>query len=82
MTHCSLVLKATSQQYCNQPAVLFSQNIPALAINHQPNEQAIGFGLLVCSSAPESSIMQGDGEVLWKDREVVADDLVPRMSCV
>jgi hypothetical protein len=25
----------------NQPAVLFSQNKPAPAINHQPNEQAV-----------------------------------------
>jgi hypothetical protein len=26
----------------NQPAVLFSQNKPAPAISHQPNEQAVG----------------------------------------
>jgi hypothetical protein len=44
----SLGLSATRQQYffshnksatSNQPAVLFSQNKPASAINHQPNEQ-------------------------------------------
>jgi hypothetical protein len=43
-TPCSLGLSATSQQYfslrTNQPAVLFSQNKPAPAISHQPNEQA------------------------------------------
>jgi hypothetical protein len=50
-TPCSLGLSATSQQYFslrtnqlsatsrNQPAVLFSQNKPAPAINHQPTEQ-------------------------------------------
>jgi hypothetical protein len=48
---CSLDLSATSQQYfslrtnqppatSNQPAVLFSQNKPAPAISHQPNDQA------------------------------------------
>jgi hypothetical protein len=49
---CSLGLSATSQQYftlrinqppaTNQPAVLFSQNKPASATSHQPNEQAGG----------------------------------------
>jgi hypothetical protein len=51
-TACSFGLSATSQQYFslrtnqppatsrNQPAVLFSQNKPAPAINHQPTEQA------------------------------------------
>jgi hypothetical protein len=29
-----------SEQTSNQPTVLFSQNKPALAISHQPNEQA------------------------------------------
>jgi hypothetical protein len=46
---CSLGLSATSQPYfshikptiSNQPAVLFSQNKPALAISHQPTEQAV-----------------------------------------
>jgi hypothetical protein len=47
---CSLGLSATSQQYfslrtnqppANQPGVLFSQNKPAPAISHQPNEQAV-----------------------------------------
>jgi hypothetical protein len=48
---CSFGLSATSQQYIslrsqnkpaitNQTAVLFSQNKPAPAICHQPNEQA------------------------------------------
>jgi hypothetical protein len=32
-----------SQQTSNQPAVLFSQNKPAPAISHQPNEQAVCF---------------------------------------
>jgi hypothetical protein len=53
LTHCSLGLSATSQQYFslrtnqtpatshNQPAVLFSQNKPAPAISHQPTEQAV-----------------------------------------
>jgi hypothetical protein len=30
----------------NQPAVLFSQSKPALAISHQPNEQAVGIPVL------------------------------------
>jgi hypothetical protein len=45
LTACSLGLSATSQQHfslrTNQPAVLFSQNKSALAISHQPNEQAV-----------------------------------------
>jgi hypothetical protein len=32
-----------SEQTSHQPAVLFSQNKPAPAISHQPNEQAESF---------------------------------------
>jgi hypothetical protein len=31
----------------NQPAVLFSQNKSAPAISHQPNEQAVGFHVAI-----------------------------------
>jgi hypothetical protein len=60
-TACSLGLSATSQQYffsqnksatSNQPAVLFSQNKPALAISHQPTEQA---ATLFCCCAVATS---------------------------
>jgi hypothetical protein len=49
-TPCSFRLSATNQQYfslrtnqpsTNQPTVLFSQNKPAPATSHQPNEQAV-----------------------------------------
>jgi hypothetical protein len=36
----------------NQPAVLFSQNKPAPAISHQPNEQADGIRADVYGAAP------------------------------
>jgi hypothetical protein len=36
------IITFLSEQTSNQPAVLFSQNKPAPAIRHQPNEQADG----------------------------------------
>jgi hypothetical protein len=44
------IITFLSEQTSNQPAVLFSQNKPAPAIRHQPNEQADGGILLALKS--------------------------------
>jgi hypothetical protein len=44
-----------SEQTSHQPAVLFSHNKSALAISHQPNEQASGMGNIIATNVPSSN---------------------------
>jgi hypothetical protein len=44
----AVLLSHNKSATIDQPAVFFSQNKPASAISHQPNEQAVNAQVLCC----------------------------------